>query len=246
VTEDFWNEKREMLLELIRRDGKPALITLYPAGIYYWVVNVEYHIVDAAGRPREIATFQFDIGNAKRFGIKYVDEENKERYPVIIHTAIIGSVERYIYMVLDTAARDEASGKTPSIPTWMSPIQVRLIPVNPNDQQQMAFAEKVAAMLEENMIRVDIDDRNISLGRRIRDAAREWVPYIAVIGSREVETGTVNVTIRKTNDRVAMKPEELLAKLLDELKGYPRIQPTLPLRVSQRPSLVYLEKPAKR
>ena len=243
VTEDFWTEKRDMLLELIKRDGKPALITLYPAGIYYWVVNVEYHIVDTAGRPREIATFQFDVGNAKRFGIKYVDENNEEKYPVIIHTAIIGSVERYIYMVLDTAAKDEAEGKTPTIPTWMSPIQVRIIPVNPRDEKQMEMAERVASLLEENLIRVDIDDRDISLGRRIRDAAREWIPYIAVVGSREVETGTVNVTFRRTNDRVALRPEELLERLIGELKGYPRVQQTLPRYVSQRPSLVYLEKP---
>ncbi|BEP16970.1 threonine--tRNA ligase [Pyrofollis japonicus] len=242
VTEDFWEQKRDMLLELIRRDGKPALITLYPAGIYYWVVNVEYHIIDSAGRPREIATYQFDIGNAKRFGIKYVDENNEERYPVIIHTALIGSVERYIYMVFDSAIKAEKRGETPYIPTWLSPIQVRLIPLNPKENEQMSYAEKVADLLEENMIRVDIDDRDISLGRRIRDAAREWIPYIAVIGERELKTGTLNVTIRKTNDRITMKPEDLVQKLLEEIKGYPRAQPTLPRYVSKRPSLVYLEK----
>ncbi len=243
VTEDFWRDRRDMLLELIRRDGKPALITLYPEGIYYWVVNVEYHIIDEAGRPREIATFQFDVGNAERFGIKYVDENNQERYPVIIHTALIGSVERYIYMVLDTAAKMEKQGKRPYIPTWLSPIQVRIIPINPKDEKQARFAEEVADLLEEHMIRVDIDDRDMSLGRRIRDAAREWIPYIAVIGDREVETGTLNVTIRRTNDRIALKPSELLERIEEEIKGYPRIQPTLPRRVSQRPTLTYLEKP---
>ena len=242
VTEDFWEEKRDLLLELIRRDGKPALIALYPAGIYYWVVNVEYHIIDAAGRPREIATYQFDIGNAKRFGIRYVDENNEEKYPVIIHTALIGSVERYIYMVFDSAVKTEQRGQTPYLPTWLAPIQVRLIPLNPKDEQQMALAEKTAHVLETNLIRVDIDDRDISLGRRIRDAAREWIPYIGVIGDREVKTGTINVTIRRTNDRIALKPEELLQKVLEDVKGYPRVQQTLPRYVSRRPSLVYLEK----
>nr|WP_228546794.1 threonine--tRNA ligase [Hyperthermus butylicus] len=242
VTEDFWEEKRNLLLELVRRDGKPALITVYPAGIYYWVVNVEYHIVDSAGRPREIATFQFDVGNAKRFGIRYVDENNKEHYPVIIHTALIGSIERYIYMVFDAAVKMERRGQTPYIPTWLAPIQVRLIPVNPSSEQQLSHAEKVASLLERHLIRVDIDDRQLSLGRRIRDAAREWIPYIAVIGDREVETGTVNVTIRRTNDRVAVKPEELLEMVLKDLEGYPRVQSTLPRYVSKRPTLVYLEK----
>jgi threonyl-tRNA synthetase len=244
VTRDFWEQHRDKLLTLIRRDGKPALIAIYPAGIYYWVVNVEYHIIDAAGRPREIATYQFDVGNAKRFGIKYVDENNEERYPVIIHTALIGSVERYIYMVLDSAVKTEARGETPYIPTWMAPIQVRIIPVNPSSREQMELAEKLASMLEDRMIRVDIDDRQLSLGRRIRDAAREWIPYIAVIGDREVKTGTVNVTVRRTNDRVSLKLEELLKLVEDDIKGYPRVQQTLPRYVSQRPSLVYLEKEA--
>ncbi len=246
VTRDFWEKSRDKVVELVRRDGRPALIAVYPAGIYYWVVNVEYHIVDAAGRPREIATFQFDVGNAERFGIRYVDRDNRERYPVIIHTALIGSVERYIYMVFDTAVKMESEGRTPTIPLWMAPIQVRIIPVDPNDERQLSFAEKVASLLEERMIRVDIDDRDMSLGRRVRDAAREWVPYIVVIGSREVETETVNVTVRETNDRIALRPEELLARIEEQLRGYPRVQPTLPRRVSQRPSLVYLEKPPRR
>jgi len=242
VTEDFWRDKRSMLLELVRRDSKPALVAVYPAGIYYWVVNVEYHIVDSAGRPREIATFQFDVGNAERFGISYVDENNEKRRPIIIHTALIGSVERYIYMVLDTAVREEQKGRTPSLPTWLAPIQVRIIPISPSDEAAMKLVEETATLLEEHMVRVDIDDRDVSLGRRIRDAAREWVPYIVVVGRREVETGTLNVTIRRSNDRVVLTPRELLEKVLEDLKGYPRVQSTLPRYVSRRPSLVYLEK----
>jgi threonyl-tRNA synthetase len=244
VTRDFWVDHKDKLVTLVKRDGKPALIAIYPSGIYYWVVNVEYHIIDSAGRPREIATYQFDIGNAKRFGIKYVDENNRERYPVIIHTALIGSVERYIYMVFDSAVKMEARGETPYIPTWLAPIQVRIIPVDPSSIEQIRFAEKIADMLEERMIRVDIDDRKLNLGRRIRDAAREWIPYIVVIGDREIKTNTVNVTIRRTNDRVSLRLEEFIEMIEKDVKGYPRVQPTLPRYVSQRPSLVYLEKEA--
>ncbi len=244
VTSNFWEESRDTVVKLIKRDGRPAVIAVYPPGSYYWVVNVEYHIIDVAGRPREIATYQFDVGNAKRFGIRYVDEHGNEHYPVIIHTALIGSVERYIYMVFDTAVADEKRGETPSIPTWLSPVQVRLIPLDPSPgSRHRDMAEEVAEMLESYGIRVDIDDRGESLGRRIRDAAREWIPYIGVIGDREVETGTVNVTIRKTNDRVAMRPEELVKKILEEVKGYPKLPPYLPKYVSQRPPLTYLEKP---
>ncbi len=239
VTQDFLEERFDMLKTLLSRDGRPALVAVYPSGIYYWVLNVEYHIVDVAGRPREIATYQFDVGNAKRFGIRYVDENNEERYPVIIHTALIGSVERYIYMVFDTAAQREKEGKTPSIPTWLAPIQVRVIPVT---REQLDYALSVAEMLDKHGVRVDVDDRDLTLGRKIRDAGREWIPYIAVVGEREVKTGTVNVTIRETNDRMAMKPEELLKRVLDEIEGYPRVERATPLLLSQRPTLVYLEK----
>ena len=242
VTRDFWENNRDMVVELIRRDGRPALIAIYPAGIYYWVVNVEYHIIDHANRPREVATFQFDIGNAKRFGIKYTDENGREKYPVIIHTALIGSIERYIYMVFDTALREEMEGRTPSLPVWLSPIQVRIIPVNPRIEKQIKYSLSVAEALEASDIRVDIDNRELGLGRRIRDAAREWIPYIVVIGDREVETNTVNVTIRKTNDRIALKVEELVQMISEETRGYPKLLSTLPRYVSKRPSLVYLEK----
>ncbi len=242
VTADFWEKSREKLVKLIERDGRPALVVVYPAGIYYWVVNVEYHIVDHAGRPREIATFQFDIGNASRFGIEYVDEKGEKRNPVIIHTALIGSVERYIYMVFDSALQAESRGETPSLPLWLAPIQVRIIPVKPDSYKQQEYANQVLELLDSNGIRVDLDDRNLNLGRRIRDAAREWIPYIVVIGDREVETGTINVTIRKTNDRIVVRPEELVRKIMEEIKGYPVLPSTLPLKVSQRPSLIYLEK----
>ncbi len=239
VTEDFLRDRFDDLRSIIARDGLPALVTIYPAGIYYWVLNVEYHIVDVAGRPREVATFQFDIGNAKRFWIRYVDERNEERYPVIIHTALIGSVERYIYMVFDTAARMEREGKTPYIPTWLSPIQVRVIPVS---REQLDYATSVAELLDSRGIRVDVDDRELSLGRKIRDAGREWIPYIAVVGEREAKTGTVNVTIRRSNERRAMKPEELASLVEEEIRGYPRVPRATPMMLSKRPTLVYLEK----
>ncbi len=237
VTRDFLEEHRNYLEELVKLEGSPVLLTVVPAGIYYWVINVEYTIIDSLGRPREIGTFQIDVGNAKRFGIKYTDERGEERYPVIIHTAIIGSVERYIYAVLDTAALMEKEGRTPSIPVWLSPIQVRVIPVS---RDHLDYALSVARRLEEGGFRVDVDDRDESLGKKIRDAGVEWIPYIVVVGKREMETGTLNVRIRSEAKQKTMTLEELLKELEEKTKGYPRKGSTLPLLVSQRPSLPYL------
>ncbi len=232
VTRDFFEKYREVLIDFIKRDNYPALVAVIPSGIYYWVLNVEYHIIDNLKRPREIATFQIDIGNGKRFNITYTDENGEKKHPVIIHTAILGGIERYIYMVLDTAAQMQLNGKTPYIPTWLSPIQVRIIPIK---KEYLDYAKSIAEKLLAKGIRVDIDDREESLGKRIRDAGREWIPYIIVIGEREIKSNTINVRFRRTNDQKIMSVDELIKMIDKEIKDYPRISQTLPVMISQRP-----------
>lgn len=236
ITEDFLREYKEEVKEFVKNESYPVLLAVIPGGIYYWVLNVEYHVIDNLKRPREIATFQIDIGNGKRFNITYVDEGGEKRHPIIIHTAILGGVERYLYMVLDTAAQMELEGKTPYVPTWLSPIQVRVVPVSAEYNE---YAIKVAERLIEEGLRADVDDRGESLGKKIRDAGKEWVPYIAVIGEREVKTGTLSVRKRVTNDQALMTVEELISALERELRGYPRAEMTMPIRVSQRPLFSY-------
>ncbi len=236
VTEDFLKNHFEFVHELVKRDGRPALVCIYP-GIYYWVINVEFNIIDELGRPREIATFQIDIGNAQRFGIKYKDADGSEKYPVIIHTAIIGSVERYIYMLFDTAAKMEKEGKTPCIPLWVSPIQVRIIPVA---KTHLDYALRVANIIASHGFRVDVDDRDESLGKKIRDAGIEWVPYIVVVGDREVKTETINVRMRCKGIQKSMKVNELLELLEEEHRGYPKVESSMPMLLSKRPVLPYI------
>lgn len=232
VTEDFFNNHRDFVLEFVKQENYPVLIAVIPAGIYYWVINVEYHIIDNINRPREIATFQIDVGNSRRFGITYVDENGEKKFPVIIHTAIIGSVERYIYMVLDTAALMEKEGKTPYLPTWLAPIQVRVVPVS---REFNEYAEKVARILYENGIRVELDNRDITLGKKIREAGIQWIPYIVVVGRREVETDTISVKIRVTNDNRVMKVEDLVNLIKSEVKAYPQVEQFTPIALSKRP-----------
>ncbi|MCI4435231.1 MAG: threonine--tRNA ligase [Ignisphaera sp.] len=242
VTEDFLNTHFDYIVELVKQEGRPVLLSVYPAGIYYWVINVEYIIIDELKRPREIATWQIDVGNAMRFGIKYVDENGSEKYPVIIHTAIIGSIERYIYMVFDTIAQNEKKGIPPSLPLWLSPIQIRIIPVAP---EHLDYALKVAQALIEKGFRVDVDDRNDSLGKKIRDAGVEWIPYVVVVGEREVKTNTINVRIRREGVQKSMTINEFIELLEKEMQGYPKVDSALPLLVSKRPALPYLRQLAE-
>lgn len=236
VTEDFFNKYRDSLLEFVKKENYPVLINVIPPGIYYWVLNVEYHIIDNLNRPREIATFQIDIGNGKRFNIRYVDERGEEHYPIIIHTALIGSVERYIYTVFDTAALMEKRGETPYIPTWLAPIQVRVIPVS---KEYLDYAEEIAYKIMEHGFRVDIDDRDESLGKKIRDAGREWIPYIIVVGEREIKSNTINVRIRRTNEQKMMRINEFINLISREVNGYPKTHLTMPIYLSKRPIMSY-------
>jgi len=231
TTKSFLKENMDYVLELVRHEGKPVLLHFVEENKYYWVLNIEYNIIDELGRPREIGTFQIDIGNAERFNIKYVGENGEQRYPVIIHTALIGSIERYLYALLDTAALMEKRGEIPRLPTWVAPVQVRIIPV---DESLIEEAVKLAEKLASRSIRVDVDDRRESVSKRVRDAEVKWIPYIVVLGRKEVSEGKLSVRIRGSKV-TKMSVSELEKRILKELEGYPKLRLTMPMLVSHRP-----------
>jgi len=160
---------------------------------YYWLLNIEYHIIDDLGRAREIGTVQIDFGNAERFGISYVDENGKRRYPIILHSAILGSLERFMYVIFDNLVK-----KNPVLPLWLSPIQVRVIPVSNKYKEE---ARKVALRLREKMIRADLDDREETVERKIRDAEVSWINYIVVVGKKEIEGKKLTVRKKKRKNK---------------------------------------------
>ena len=225
----FFEENKSFFMELVKRERKPVLLAFYPEDSrYYWVLNIEYHIIDKMNRPREIGTVQIDVGNAERFGITYVDKDGQRRYPVILHTAIIGTIERWIYAILDTALRKNP----PELPTWLSPTQVRIIPLN---QELIGKAVKLAEKFNKLMIRTDVDDREESLEKKIREAEISWIPYIVTLGRRELENKTLSVRIRRERRVVEMKPRELAKRIKEETRGYPMKSMPLPILVSVRP-----------
>ncbi|PLJ78347.1 threonine--tRNA ligase [Infirmifilum sp. SLHALR2] len=231
LTKSFLEANKEYVKKLVEAEGKPVLLHFVPEGKYYWVLNVEYNIIDELGRPREIGTFQIDVGNAERFDITYVDENGQRKHPVIIHTALIGSIERYIFAVLDTAAKKAKAGGLPSLPVWLSPVQVRVIPFT---KEFLAEADRLADILEAEGFRVDIDDRDESISKRIRDAEVKWIPYVVVIGKREAETGRLSVRVRGEG-QLEMDLHELLSRLKRDTEGYPLVSSRLPRYLSLRP-----------
>ncbi|MEM2896595.1 MAG: threonine--tRNA ligase [Candidatus Bathyarchaeia archaeon] len=232
TTESFFEENREYFLDLIKIEKKPILLNFVPENVYYWVINVEYTVIDELKRPREIATFQIDMGNSKRFGISYIDQKGQRKFPPIIHTALLGTIERYIFTVLDCAVRLEDEGKKPSLPLWLSPIQVRIIPVS---KDHVDYALSLAEKLEKMNVRVDVDDREGTVQKRVRDAEVSWIPYIAVVGKKELSMNKFPVRVRETDSQKIMSIEEINYEIRNKTLGYPFKPLTLPKLLSRRP-----------
>jgi len=229
TSKEFFEENKGFFKQLVKLEKKPALLCFYPPGInYYWTLNIEYHIIDKMSRPREIATVQIDVGNAERFGIKFADKEGKENYPIILHTAIIGTVERYIYTLFDLALKM----KHPMLPLWLSPTQVRMIPVSHRFEKD---AEKIAERVEKNNIRVDVDDRSLTMQKKIREAETEWINYVVVIGQKEIDSRLLAIRDRKFEEIRQMKLEELVREIKQNMVDKPFRRSVIPRLLSKRP-----------
>jgi threonyl-tRNA synthetase len=227
---EFLEKNREFFMKLLERENYPVLICVYPPGInYYWVLNIEYHIIDELGRAREIGTVQIDLGNAERFGITYVDKNGKKRYPIILHTAILGSLERFMYTIFDSLVKKE----NPTLPLWLSPIQVRVIPVS---SKYVEESKKFVIRLRKRMIRADLDDREETVEKKVRDAETSWINYIIVFGEKEIISKKLMVRDRKRGQIREMSEEDLIKEIEEEIKEFPKKMINLPIEVSKRPT----------
>jgi len=232
TTRSFFDANKDSFMELVKVEKKPILLNFVPEELYYWVLNVEYNIIDDLDRPREIGTFQIDVGNAKRFGIAYADEKGEKQFPVIIHTAVIGGLERYLFTLLDSAVRLERQGKKPMLPVWISPTQVRIIPVA---QQFVKQGMKLLGTLEKAGIRADLDDRDDTMQSKVRDAELSWIPFSVIYGEKEIKTKQLSVRSRADSTESKIGLTAFLKRLKGEVEGYPVRPLTYPVLLSQRP-----------
>ena len=232
TTRSFFEGHKQLFLDLVRVEKKPILLNFVPEDVFYWVLNVEYNIIDDLDRPREIATFQIDIGNAKRFDIHYANEKGERVYPIIIHTAVLGGLERYLFTLLDSAVRMERQKKKPMLPVWISPVHARVIPIA---KPLVKDAMKLQEDLEREGMRVDLDDRDDTLQSRIRDAELSWVPYIVIVGEKEIKTGELSVRAREQGKEIKITAPDLVKMVKAKTDGYPSRPLTYPKLLSQRP-----------
>ena len=237
-TKDFYEKNGAFVNALVEIIGKPVLVEMWNERFFYFVLKFEFNFIDALDKASALSTVQIDVENAARYGIKFTDADGSEKAPTILHCSPSGAIERCIYALLEKEWMLSQDGKSPMLPVWLSPTQVRLIPVSSN---HIDYAEKVSTSLRG--IRSDIDDRDDTVGRKIRDASMDWTPYIAVIGDEEVKGNFLTVTVRKEstikkakNER--MSAEELRKKIEKETAGMPYMEIPLAFKMSLRPKFM--------
>ena len=230
ATKDFYDENKDWMYSIGKKIGKPVLLEILPERKHYWSCKIDFAAIDYLGRPIENPTVQIDVESGKRFDITYLGEDGKEHYPTILHCSPTGSIERVICSLLEKTAI-ELDEKAPMLPTWLSPIEVRIITVGEDHKD---FANELYDKINAENIRVDVDDRDESVGKKIRNAATEWIPYIFVVGDNEKESGAFSVTVRETGEKVDMTVDELIKEVLDKTKGMPYRGLPLPKDISTR------------
>lgn len=230
ATKDFYDENKDWMYSIGKKIGKPVLLEILPERKHYWSCKIDFAAIDYLGRPIENPTVQIDVESGKRFDITYLGEDGKEHYPTILHCSPTGSIERVICSLLEKTAI-ELDEKAPMLPTWLSPIEVRIITVGEDHKD---FAKELYDKINAENIRVDVDDRDESVGKKIRNAATEWIPYIFVVGDNEKESGVFSVTVRETGEKVDMTVDELIKEVLDKTKGMPYRGLPLPKDISTR------------
>ena len=228
---DFYEENRDFIRSLVEIVKRPVLIQMWDERFFYFVLKFEFNFVDTMNKAAALSTVPIDVENAERYEITYYDENGEKKYPFILHCSPSGAVERVIYAMLEKAYMVSKKGKKPMLPLWLSPTQVRVIPVSDN---YLGCSIDFMNELKKDGIRVDVDDREMSVSKKIREAEMEWIPYIVVIGEKEMKSGKLTVRIRGQEIK-EMERDTLKKEILEKIEGKPNRKLPLPELLSLRP-----------
>ena len=198
--EKDWKFAEDTLQAAITEMGKDFVINAGDGAFYG--PKLDFHLADSLGRTWQCGTIQLDFQMPERFDLEYVGEDGEKHRPVMIHRALLGSIERFIGVITEHFAG--------AFPAWLSPVQVKLLPVT---DRAMDYAKNVAAQLDSQGFRVEVDGRNEKIGKKIREATLEKIPFMLVVGDRDMEAGTVSVRTRTGEDLGAMSLADFAARL---------------------------------
>lgn len=223
VVRDFYDKYKNDLVELANYSEAPLFIEILSEMKHYWAIKHELQAIDSIGGNEQLSTVQFDVKDAKVYGINYIDKKGDKQGCIICHSSI-GSIERWIYAVLEDSLKKEY----PVLPVWLSPSQLRIIPVS---DKYINYCKK----LKFDGIRFDIDDREDKVGRKMVRARQEWIPYVILVGEKEISEGKFVVNIREKNKQVEMSKKEIEEMIKNKIKDMPYRNLAMNKLLSKRP-----------
>lgn len=201
----IWEQATDALRNAIEAKGIPYVIN--PGDGAFYGPKLDYHIEDSLGRTWQCGTIQLDMNLPERFQIEYIGEDGQKHRPIMIHRACFGSMERFIGILTEHYAG--------AFPTWMAPVQVKILPIS---EKHVEYAKELAKQMHRDYVRVEVDDRSEKIGYKIRQAQMAKVPYMLVVGDKEVEEGTVNVRKHGGDELGSVPFEEFFSSIKIEIK----------------------------
>lgn len=205
-TKEEWDKAEAALAAALKKAKWKYEIN--PGDGAFYGPKIDMRVKDTLGRKWQLATVQLDFQNSKRFELEYVDKDGAKKPPIVIHRAILGSIERFLAILLEQFAG--------AFPTWLAPVQVKILPIT---DKQNKYAETVLRELKAVGLRAELDDRSESVGKKIREAEMEKVPYMLIVGEKEAKDKSVAVRARNQKDLGAMKLNKFQDKLAEEIKN---------------------------
>ena len=204
----MWNKAENALRDVMNSLGIEYTEEIGEAAFYGPKLDV--NVKPAVGNEITLSTCQLDFCLPAKFNLSYVDKDGEKKTPVVLHRAILGSLDRFMAYILE-----ETKG---NLPTWLAPVQVRVMPVKTDNDEIMNYAHEIVDALEAKNVRVELDDRAEKLGYRMREGQVEKVPYLLVLGFNEVENNTVSYRLHGQADTTVVGLDEFVAKIEEEIK----------------------------
>ncbi len=249
ATQEFYKENKGWIIDLVKSEKSPTLLELWEDRYYYYILKFERNVLSAQGKSATLATNQIDVESSleymrdtdgverQKYNISFTDTDGQKKHPIILHNSPTGAIERILWGLIETAIREKDT-IVPGFKTWLSPIQVRILTIS---NVQKDYGEKVLEILSRESYRVDFDDRDEKLGKKIRQSEIEWIPYTIIIGKNEQENQTISVRKRLIGKPIGPKKEtskninniklsELIDMLNEETKRFPKYKLPKPFR----------------
>lgn len=206
-SDENWNLAEQAIIESVKEKGLKSVSIEYGEAAFYGP-KLDFMVKDAIGRKWQLGTIQVDYNLPERFELEYIGADNQKHRPVMIHRAPFGSLERFVAVLIEHCAGN--------FPLWLTPVQVKVLPIS---DKSLEYAKKIFQLLKNVEIRTEIDERNEKIGKKIREAELMKIPYMVVIGEKEVEENKLAVRKRLSGDLGKMDPEQFLKMVREEVES---------------------------